>query len=394
MTVVLTHPKSLNSTSMPRFARMIGEGMKEAGHAVQYWTSPSIALRIPLPSRFLKKWLGYIDQFVIYPHLLRKRVALESPDTLFVVSDQALGIWIPYFAHRPHAIHCHDFLALRSALGEFPENPTGWTGKKYQSLIQKGFSKGRNFVSVSENTQSELHRFLNCKPDRSVVIYNGLNGDYKPIPKNQAQADLSNHLKPGDERGFLLHVGGDQWYKNRSGVLRFYRAWCETSSKPPLPLWMVGPGPTNDQRALINDLPRGGRIRFIQNLSETELRAVYNLATLFLFPSIAEGFGWPIAEAMACGTRVVTTDKKPMTEVGGKAAIYIPRRPYKDEGEWEATCARIVETAIEASTEDVAQRIAAGIEQTKKFIATETIAQYERFYSQILISDSSKSMTR
>jgi glycosyltransferase involved in cell wall biosynthesis len=64
-------------------------------------------------------------------------------------------------------------------------------------------------------------------------------------------------------------------------------------------------------------------VKVLTNATNEELRALYCLASLLLFPSIIEGFGWPIAEAQACGCPVVTTFNAPMTEVGGHAAVYI-----------------------------------------------------------------------
>ena len=66
----------------------------------------------------------------------------------------------------------------------------------------------------------------------------------------------------------------------------------------------------------------------LNNLSNEEVRAFYSICEALIFPSLEEGFGWPIAKAQACGCLVATTNRKPMTEVGGKAAIYItPENP-------------------------------------------------------------------
>ncbi len=178
--VLLTHPASFTTVSMPRFAGMIQRGMEERGHEVKLWTSQPSLSRFPIRSVLLRKWLGYADQFLLYPRELRRQVAREPGDTLFVVTDQALGMWVPYIAHRPHIIHCHDFLALKSALGEFPENSTCWTGRQYQQLICKGFSHGQAFISVSKKTREDLLRFLPQTPRISELVYNGLNHPFPP----------------------------------------------------------------------------------------------------------------------------------------------------------------------------------------------------------------------
>ncbi|EOM1465677.1 hypothetical protein ACNCTC_004946, partial [Escherichia coli] len=91
--VVFTHPQFLDSTSMPRFARMIIEGMNARGHVVETWTAKPYFFNIPLP-RSIKKWLGYIDQYIIFPLSVYFRLPKYKKDkTLFVFADQALGPW-------------------------------------------------------------------------------------------------------------------------------------------------------------------------------------------------------------------------------------------------------------------------------------------------------------
>jgi hypothetical protein len=115
--VILTHPQFLSSESMPRFARMISQGMQARGHSTDEWTAKPFFYKLPFPAKF-KKWLGYIDQFIVFPLQVRRRLHQLAPDTLFVFSDQALGPWVPLVANRPHVIHVHDFMALPADCGE------------------------------------------------------------------------------------------------------------------------------------------------------------------------------------------------------------------------------------------------------------------------------------
>ena len=241
----------MTSQSIPRFARMIADAMKARGHQIEFWTAKPVVCKLPVPSR-LKKWLGYIDQFIIFPVQVRWRLRSLPGDTLFIFSDQALGPWIPLIVNRPHIIHVHDFMALRSALGEHVQNPTNWTGRYYQSLIRRGFSKGKNFISVSENTKKDLHRFLPKEPNLSKVIYNGMNFSYRPMSHTESETELSFAGIDIPTTGFLLHVGGNQWYKNRSGVIEIYKAYLARTNSP-LPLWMIGPPPTEHMKELLQD---------------------------------------------------------------------------------------------------------------------------------------------
>jgi glycosyltransferase involved in cell wall biosynthesis len=86
---------------------------------------------------------------------------------------------------------------------------------------------------------------------------------------------------------------------------------------------MAGKAWTPEMRRLVRERHIEASVHELAGVGEEDLRALYSRATLLLFPSLAEGFGWPVIEAQACGCPVVTSDRAPMTEVGGDAARYI-----------------------------------------------------------------------
>ena len=380
---ILVHPPWVASRSMPRFAGMIQRGMTARGHEVTQLTATARLSKFKSKSAFVQKWLGYADQFLLFPRELRRQVDTLPGDTLFVVADQALGMWVPHIRHRPHVIHCHDFLALRSARGEFPENRTRASGKKYQTLIKDGFSQGEHFISVSKKTQDDLHSILGAEPKGSHVVYNGLNGEFGVLANEASESILKKHLQPDDHQGFLLHVGGNQWYKNRAGVIRLYQQWCRVSTTV-MPLWMVGSEPTDSLKRLAIEIPNGGKVRFLSGMSDAEVQAAYNLAKLFVFPSLEEGFGWPIAEAMACGTAVLTTDGAPMKEVGGDAAIYHRRLSIGEEESWAREGAAKIDAFLRSPESERNEIIRKGWARAEAFDSDATIRQYEEIYQGIV----------
>lgn len=380
--VQLTHPDFLNSQSMPRFAKMITDGMRNRGHQVVEWTAKPLFYKLPVPARF-KKWLGYIDQFLVFPLQVRARLKQLPPKTLFVFGDQALGPWVPLVAHRPHVIHVHDFMALRSALGEFVQNPTGWSGRRYQAMIRRGFGHGQAFISVSEKTRADLHRFLPGKPHISEVVYNGLNFPFRRMTQPECSAALATAGLVVPASGFLLHVGGNQWYKNRIGVLEVYAAYARQVQNP-LPLWMVGAPPTDAMSELAQGVVGKGKVQFLRGLTDVQVCAAYSAARLMIFPSLAEGFGWPIAEAMACGCPVLTTGEAPMTEVGGEAAFYISRRPDRAATDWAVQAGNQVANILALPLEAQQLRQALGYKQATQFDSQSTMNAYEKIYAQIV----------
>ena len=382
--VQFVHPDFLSSQSMPRFAKMIADGMRVRGHKVDIWTAKPLAYNIPVPTRF-KKWLGYIDQFIFFPLQVHLRLHRLQSNTLFIFCDQALGPWVPLVAHRPHVIHVHDFMALRSALGEFGQNPTSWTGKTYQWLIRRGFNRGKIFLSVSENTRQQLQRFLQRKPAVSEVIYNGLNYPFRFMSPTESMAELQPAGLVPPPEGFLLHVGGNEWYKNRQGLLEIYDAYAQQTENP-LPLWMVGSEPSIALKEQALRVTPKGKVRFISGLSNQQVCAAYSTARLMVFPSHAEGFGWPIAEAMASGCLVLTTGEAPMTEVGGDAAFYISPKPMGNSEEWAALAGATISKILQLTPDEVRRRRELGFLQIAQFDAEQTLNAYEHAYQQALAS--------
>lgn len=367
---------------MPRFAQMIADGMRARGHNLVVWTPTPVLFRLPLRPKW-RKWLGYIDQYLLFPLVVRYRLRSMPHGTLFVFADQALGPWVPLVAHRPHVVHVHDLLALRSALGEIPQNPTSWTGQQYQAVIRRGFSRGKNFVSVSQNTKVDLARLLYSQPTSSDVVYNGINFPFKRMDAEHATSALQSAGIEVKAPGFLLHLGGNQWYKNRLGVLEIYVAYARLTTDP-LPLLMIGEKPTAAMNTLASQLGKNGTVRFVSGLDNPAVCAAYSLARLFIFPSLAEGFGWPIAEAMVCGCPVLTTGEAPMTEVGGDAAYYFPKRPFKNADDWAIGCALQVIEILDSSPNEAVSRMSIGYEHVQKFDAHLALSRYEAAYHQVL----------
>ena len=381
--VLFAHPAFTAHQSMPRFARMLAEGMKARGHQVEVRAPQGRLVRLPLP-KLWNKWLGYIDQYLAFPFEMRSKLKEDPADTLFVFTDHALGPWVPLVANRPHVIHCHDFLAQRSALGEIPENPTSWTGRQYQAYIRQGYSQGRNFISVSETTRHDLHRFLPAQPATSDMVYNGLNQTFVPHNIIEARTALGNKLGLDATLGYLLHVGGNQWYKHRKGVLELYNAWRDFSMSS-LPLLMVGEAPDEELSKSWQYSPYQQDIHWLSGLSDELVRLAYAGASVFLFPSLAEGFGWPIAEAMAAGCPVITTGTAPMTEVGGDSAFYIPRHLANENiTGWAREGAQVIEQVVTLDSVQRSKVAEAGLANARRFDADATLNRMEAIYQHIL----------
>ncbi|WP_026932644.1 glycosyltransferase [Christiangramia echinicola] len=381
--VIFVHPEFIKSQSMPRYARMLYDGMKNRGHKVDIWTAKGYFSKLPAPSMF-NKWLGYLDQFLLFPVWVKFKLFSCSSRTLFVFADHALGPWIPLVSRRPLVVHCHDFMAQKSAMGKIPENKVKATGRLYQTLIRKGYRKGRCFISISEKTKKDLHQNLNTEPKLSEVVYNGLNQNFHPCNDLSIKQDLSRYFQLDLQAGYILHVGGNQFYKNRGGVIEIYDLWRELS-RSKLPLILIGTKPTEELLAKKKSSKYCSSIYFLCNVSDEDLRLFYQGAEVFLFPSLEEGFGWPIAEAMASGCPVITTNEPPMTEVGGPFSYYIPKKPLKSDEvkAWAKNAAILLEEIIRMPLAQRNDQIQKGLDYVKRFDAEESLEHIESIYKEV-----------
>jgi glycosyltransferase involved in cell wall biosynthesis len=380
--VFVTHPDFCGHVSMPRFHSMLLEGMRKRGHRVQTLTPRPRFHSLPAPMAF-KKWLGYVDQYLVFPGEVKRSLKIVPDNTLFVFTDNALGPWVPLAAHMPHVIHCHDFMAQQAALGEIPEQKIKWTGRQYQRMIRDGFSTGLNFISGSENTRRTLLKFLPAPPQMSELVYNGLYTRFEQYNVQYARNAVSKQFGMNLSSGFILHVGGNQWYKNRLGVIEMYNAWRHISQNS-LPLILIGLPPSQEIRAAFEASPYKTDIHFISDADNKIVNLAYSAATVFLFPSKAEGFGWPIAEAMCSGCPVITTDEAPMTEVAGSAGFFIPRMPHGNNTAWANHAGQVIERIVRLSPAGREAVVDAGLKNALRFDTDRAMDNIEDIYLKIV----------
>src|ERR1700682_226625 len=307
--------------SMQRFAGLLDDGFRDAGHETRLIRPPVVVGALPARGT-ASKWLGYVDQFVVFPALLKK--AVEWADVVHIC-DHSNAFYIKYVLHRPHVVTCHDLFAIRSALGEIACHRTAWTGRRLQNMILRGLrcaGQTGHIACGSQATFSDVVRVVGVPANSISQIYNGLNFPYAPLDLTRAQKEIEQFgIRPNQR--FILHVGGNSWYKNRLGVLKIFSSLKSRTEGRQLTLVMAGQPVTSEMRRFLRQDACARDVVELVNPSNENLRALYSRADLMLFPSLQEGFGWPIIESQACGCPVVTSDREPMIEVGGDAATYI-----------------------------------------------------------------------
>lgn len=352
--------------SMRRFAAVLESSLVELGHSVRVVRPKLVVGKAQQSGGGLGKWLGYLDKFVLFPRELRK--SLPWADIVHIC-DHSNSLYIPLLKDRSHVVTCHDMLAIRSARGEISHQSTGWTGRIFQILIAHFLNQAQHVACVSHETQKDLLRICKGLENRTSVISNGLNYPYSPMPQEEASARL-RHMNVPTQEPFMLHVGGNHWYKNRLGVLKIFSRIREEARD--LKLITVGQEWSREMREFSGVNSLGECVIELPEISNEDLRALYSTAECLLFPSFREGFGWPLIEAQACACPVITSNRPPMNYIAGDAAIYI------DPEDSEAAAATILK-----SFDTLGSRRGASLQNARRFESSSMVSKYLDLYERL-----------
>lgn len=180
----------------------------------------------------------------------------------------------------------------------------------YNALARRDMFISNHIITVSESAKRDLHSLLKIPSRKISVVYQG----GPPVLR-----------RAGAKKPFFLFVGGTEKRKNLRAVLEAWSARDFATFR----LKIVGsaePSPLNDERevleALLTDKQRDS-VDWLGRADEAELDRLYKQATALVFPSLYEGFGLPILEAMARRTPVITSNVSSMPEVAGGAALLV-----------------------------------------------------------------------
>jgi glycosyltransferase involved in cell wall biosynthesis len=195
-----------------------------------------------------------------------------------------------------------------------------------RSLAQQA----KHLIAVSEYTKSRLVKLLHRDPDTVSVVHNGVSAGWGRAEEKKIQeARTALNIPPGR---YVLSLSSQESRKNLRGVLD---AWAYVSKRVSEDTWLVlagQPADTNvySEQDTYQDLPR---VIYTGYVPEEHLCGLYSGASLFVFPSLAEGFGLPLLEAMACGVRCITSQNSSLPEVGGDTVDYIDPRSPRELGD-------------------------------------------------------------
>ena len=241
----------------------------------------------------------------------------------------------PLLAPRPVVVTVHALAFLRD-----PEQYPAAQQQYLRLFTALSVRRARRIIAVSEHTRQDILRYYGVQPERVVTVPNGVDHErFRPVSDPQAtRAFRAAHGLPED---FILFVGTLQPRKNLVGLLRAY-AQLDPATRPPLIVgggegWLYEPIFTEAQALGVAD-----DVRFAGYIDPVELPLWYSAATMFVYPSLYEGFGLPVLEAMACGSPVITSSTSALAEVAGDAALLVDP---EDVGSLSAALRRLGEDA-------------------------------------------------
>lgn len=261
-----------------------------------------------------------------------------------------------------HVITIHDLFFLKR-----PELVEAEIRRDYVSLVREHVRRADGVICVSEYTASEARLLLDVPAEKIAVVPNGVDPAYRePVTPEQVDAVLSRHRLP---RGGLLYIGTEEKRKNLVNLAMAYMGLARRGRVVP-PLVLVGPGSHWASGGAI----ASPRIHATGYLATSEIRALMAASLALVLPSLEEGFGLPVAEAMAAGLPVVCSRGSALEEVAGGAATLV--NPLDT-----ASIAGGIERLLDDPARRAEQRVK-GLEASRRFdwdtSAGETLAFYER----------------
>ncbi|MCS7179437.1 MAG: glycosyltransferase family 4 protein [Anaerolineae bacterium] len=265
---------------------------------------------------------------------------------------------MPYRPGVPTVLTVYDVIPLK-----FPAQSTFQARMLFRWTMGMALRAARLVVAISEATHRDLAQHFSVAPERMRVTPLAADPVFSPRPPAEVDALRRRYGLP---ESFVLYVGSNKPHKN---LARLVEAWAQTTDSG-IRSTLVIAGPWDprypEPRRLAERLGLRN-IRWLGPVPEADLPALYSAATLFVFPSLYEGFGLPVLEAMACGLPVVCSHTSSLPEVAGDAALLVDpadiralaaaiERALADETLRATLQARGLERARSFTWEDTAQR--------------------------------------
>lgn len=225
---------------------------------------------------------------------------------------------LPYRLSSPAVVTIHDLAFLR-----WPEQVPRRRGLYLSRAVRSAAARAERVIAVSEATRRDVIELLEVAPERVDVTYLGVDPLFR---RTAGEAIAAFRHRYELTHPFILAVGTREPRKNLPALVR---AFASLRDQIPHDLIHVGGAGwlSAELEQAIADARLGDRLRFIDFVPHDELPLWYSAADCFVLPSLYEGFGLPLLEAMACGAPCIASNRSSLPEVGGDAALFCEPDP-------------------------------------------------------------------
>lgn len=262
-----------------------------------------------VPRRFLKRLVA-VNPFVRLGVDLPKRLRQDRPNLLHVQYTS------PVFCATPIVVSVHDVSFL-----EHPDYFTPFRALQLRCTVYRTVKSAARVITPSEFSKRRILSAYHLDEEKVVVLPNGVSSEFRPISRETSQRWVESSFRLPTP--FILTVGDLQPRKNHVGLIRAFEKLVRAHPQMRHHLVIVGKETwrASAVRAAAKRSSVSNRIHFTGFVSDEGLRRLYGACDLFVYPSLYEGFGLPILEAMACGRAVACSNTSAMPEVADSAAL-------------------------------------------------------------------------
>jgi len=257
---------------------------------------------------------------------------------------------------------------------DFPEMADREARRNFARRMERALQKAQGIVTISRFTEQQLTERFNVDVDKIKIVYPGVDRTYwgsvkqKSLGQTKVAYDLPSE--------FLLFVGASEPRKNLLNLIEALKLIHDRYER--LALVIVGRRGQDfkNVKTRIQERKLDPWVKMVGYLNEDDLKSLYRLSSVFVYPSLWEGFGIPLLEAMACGVPVVTSRTSALPETAGEAAVYFNPESPEDMAE------KIVQVLED---EDLRQKlISAGKERIRAFGWDEAASDVLSFYESVM----------
>jgi glycosyltransferase involved in cell wall biosynthesis len=243
--------------------------------------------------------------FFLLPKMLRK---LKVDAAIFPKNI------LPFFPGCRSYIIIHDLAYFERKLNAYPLLDTIYM----RTLIPQSVRRAATVFAVSEHTKKDIIRSTNCEPKKITVTYEAADKIYRPVSDASHLSQVKQKYNLPDD--FILYVGS---LSPRKNIVRLLEAFSRIRTNIPHNLVLTGSKSWKDSAVYqtMCSLNLTDRITQLGYVEHEDMPALYNLAGAYIYPSLYEGFGLPVLEAMQCGCPVVASNATSIPEVAGDAAV-------------------------------------------------------------------------